>query len=88
MDKYCRGCKYQGFEENDTNEIWGYCTSKEAEPRKVAAKWANYIHRDAIKLGYQKKRKTIGDSKVPSCQLVQAGYSELYGKHCPYFEEE
>lgn len=88
MDRYCRGCKYQGFEENDKNEIWGFCVSKEAEPRKVAAEWENYIHRDAIKFGYQKKKKTIEENKVPSCQLVQAGYNELYGKHCPYFEKE
>ncbi len=86
MDRYCEGCKYRGFEENDPNEIWGFCLSKQEDLRKVAKDYDNWISRDSIRLGFKKKVISIDEDKVPSCQLVQSAYMKLRDIHCPFYE--
>jgi hypothetical protein len=85
MDKRCTNCIHRGYVEN--NPAWGFCTNENSEIRTVSVEWLNYIHRDSIRLGFEKKLTTIPEGNSPSCQLVQAGFSELYGKLCPYYKE-
>lgn len=85
MDKRCTNCIHRGYVEN--NPAWGFCTNENSEIRIVSAQWLNYIHRNSIKFGFEKKLKAIPEGSSPSCQLVQTGFSELCGKLCPYYKE-
>ena len=88
MDKYCRGCKHQAFENNDRDEIWGFCLCKKEGLRGTTIDYDNEVSSYVIGKGWVGKLKSLEKDKFPSCQLVQSAYSEKYGKHCPYFEEE
>ena len=82
MEKRCLDCTYKVYEARNPN--WPFCSCVEKELREYAQEWDNHIHRYSIKFGLYEELKTIAEDKIPSCQLVQAAYSELYGKQCPY----
>jgi hypothetical protein len=88
MDKRCKNCIYKGYQENDTQEAWPFCMCKDEDLRKKAAEYWNYIHRYSIRYGVEHKIKEFPKENVPSCQMVQAAYSELYGTSCPNIKEE
>ena len=79
MEKRCKDCIYKGYEEQDKRRVWPFCTNQNEDLRKVANEWA-------IKIDSTKKRDKLPEEVKPSCQLVQAGYSELYNKVCPYYK--
>ena len=83
MDKRCGNCIHKGYRENDKNETWGFCLCKDEDLRQVACDWLNHINRYSIKFGVKEKYKQFPKDNVPSCQLVQASYQELYGISCP-----
>lgn len=87
MDKRCKNCIHKGYQENDKNETWGFCLCKDKKLRQTTCEWLNHINRYSIKLGVKEKYKEFPKDNVPSCQLVQASYQELYGISCPHLKE-
>lgn len=80
MQKRCKNCIYRGYEKRDKNEVWPFCMNESEEIRKVATEWKHKI--DTL------SRKTeIPKDRVFACAMVQAGYSELYNRECPFREE-
>lgn len=88
MDKRCKDCQYKGYAEHDTNETWPFCLCADEDLRQVACEWLNYINRYSIKFGVKEKYKHFPKENVPSCQLVQASYQELYSKSCPNYSSK
>lgn len=88
MDKRCKDCVYKGYEERDKNKAWPFCTCKDEDLRKKAAEYWNYSHRYSIRYGVRHMIKEFPKESSPSCQMVQAAYSELYGTTCPNYKGE
>lgn len=86
MDKRCKNCIYKGYQENDLNETWPFCTCKDEDLRKKTAEYWNHIHKYSIRYGVEHKIKIFPEESCPSCQMVQAAYSELYGTACPNYK--
>ena len=38
MEKRCKDCKYKVYEENDVNEVWGFCSCMDKELRDITNK--------------------------------------------------
>ena len=87
MDRRCKNCFYKGYEDHDTKEVWPFCTCKDEDLRKKTAEYWNYIHKYSIRYGTEHKIKEFPADSCPSCQMVQAAYSELYGTTCPHQKE-
>jgi hypothetical protein len=86
MDKRCKDCIYKGYQENDPQEVWPFCMCKDEDLRKKTAEYWNHIHKYSIRYGVEHKIKEFPKENVPSCQMVQAAYSELYGTTCPNYK--
>ena len=88
MNKRCKDCAYKGYEERDKNEAWPFCMCKDLDLRKKTAEYWNHIHKYSIRYGVEHKIKEFPVESCPSCQMVQAAYSELYGTTCPNYRGE
>ena len=86
MDRRCKDCIHKGYQENDLNKVWPFCTCKEEDLRTKLAEFWNYAHKYSIRSGMEHKLKEFPDESILSCQMVQAGYSEIYGTTCPNYE--
>ena len=83
MDRHCDNCIHRGYVVNHPN--WCFCMNdKDQEIKEVATEWLNHINRLQIRLGLEKTLKSFPKGQLPSGQLVQTGFYELYGKHCSY----
>ena len=79
MDRYCKGCVYQTFE--DTKN-WGFCSCSEV-PKGKQVKLNPHRNKE---FDISDNYPTIALSKmrensIPSCMLVQS----FYDGNCPWF---
>jgi hypothetical protein len=86
MDKRCKDCIYKGYQENDPQEVWPFCMCKDKDLRIKLPDFWNYVHRYSLRYGLEHKIEKFPDESVLSCQMVQAGYNELYGTTCPHYK--
>jgi hypothetical protein len=59
---------------------------KDENLKNKDAEYCNHIHKYSIRYGVEHKIKEFPKENVPSCQMVQAAYSELYGINCPNYK--
>ena len=86
MDRHCKDCIHKGYQENDLNKVWPFCTCKDKDLRVKLAEFWNYAHKYSIRSGIEHKLKEFPEESILSCQMVQAGYSEIYGTTCPNYK--
>ena len=54
MDKRCKDCKYKVYEENDVNEVWGFCSCMDKELREITNKHRKELNKYSAKYGLVK----------------------------------
>ena len=82
MDKHCKDCKYKVYEENDVNEVWGFCSCMNKELRDITNKYRKELNKYSTKYSLIKNSDSMPDNVFPSCQMVQSAYYEICDCYC------
>lgn len=88
MEKRCKDCTYKVYEENDVNELWGFCSCMDKELRDITNKHRKELNKYSDKYGYIKNGDKMPDNVLPSCQMVQSVYYELCDCYCNNYKSE
>ena len=85
MDKYCKGCKYQGFRNDDQFETYGFCLNKNHQTVKFWKEVEECTYKFLNGLSFYKPDiENYIKERYLSCLMAQS----VYEGNCPYKTEE
>ena len=85
MDKRCKDCKYKVYIDNDINEVWGFCSCMDKDLRDITNKYHKELNKYSAKYGIAKDSNNMQDNFLPSCQMIQSAYYEMYDCYCNHY---